>query len=73
MTRRISPVTGTELSAYVSRFEVELCGQFGKGFHASIKYDVGGDLYRVYDHDAVIAETADPEGAARAYNQIRPR
>lgn len=66
-------VTATELTDYVATIESEVAENYGDGYHASIKFNVGHGMYHVYDHRALILSTTSAEDAADAYNAIRPR
>jgi hypothetical protein len=66
-------VTGEELSRHVKLSELDICGHYGGGYHAQVKYNVGAGEYEVYDHRELLLRTPSAATAAAAYNLIRPR
>lgn len=66
-------VTADELQQIVANIETPLAADSGQGYHRVVKYHVGEDRYRVYDHHELVLTTPSVEDAAAAFNSIRPR
>lgn len=67
-------ITGEDLEEVLAQAsEVELVGEFGRGYHRSVKYHVPSGEYRVYDHHELNVATTDALAAATEFNGIRPQ
>jgi hypothetical protein len=65
-------VTGEELDKHRANIEKELVGEYGRGYHREIRFNVGHGMYHVYDHRELILSTTSAVDAAEAFNGIRP-
>jgi hypothetical protein len=66
-------VTPEDLTRALSTIEVDLIGDYGRGDHRQVRWNVEAREYRVYDHHALILSTASADAAAEEFNAISPR
>lgn len=62
-----------DMRQHVATTEFLVTGDYGRGFHREVKFHVGENQYRVYDHGDLVLATASVMDAAEAFDSIRPR